>query len=200
MPDFFIMPCLTAAAFVLGSVPFGLVIGKVFCGIDPRGAGSGNVGATNVARLCGTAWGVLTLACDVLKGLLPVAFSLSFRQESGGFVCLIGLAVICGHIFSIFLGGKGGKGVATTVGVFLALAPAQLIVAGLACLVTIWRSGFVSAGSIALVTLLPVLLLVSGRWSDCLFALAVSVLVIYTHKGNIQRLMRGEEQSWLKKG
>ena len=199
MADFFSALFFAAAAFLLGSAPFGLVFGKVFCGIDPRSAGSGNVGATNVARLCGTFWGVLTLACDLLKGFLPVYLYASFGSGSGGFIYLIGLAVICGHIFSIFLGGKGGKGVATTVGVFLALSPAQLVIAGLACLGMIWRSGFVSVGSMTLVALLPLLFLFSGRWSDCLFALVVAALVIYTHKGNIERLMRGEEKSWLKK-
>ena len=188
-----------ALAYVLGSVPWGLVIARTFCGLDPRESGSRNTGATNVARLCGTAWGVITLACDLLKGFLPVYLYASFGSGSGGFVYLIGLAVICGHIFSIFLGGRGGKGVATTVGVFLALAPAQLVIAGLACLGMIWRSGFVSIGSMTLVALLPLLFLLSGRWSDCLFALVTAALVIYTHKGNIERLMRGEEKSWVKR-
>lgn len=199
MSGFFSALFIAAGAFLLGSVPFGLVIGRIFCGIDPRRAGSGNVGATNVARLCGTAWGTLTLACDVLKGFAPVYLCLSSGSEAGVFVYLVGLAVICGHIFSIFLGGKGGKGVATTVGVFLALSPAQLVIAGLACLAMIWRSGFVSIGSMTLAALLPLLLLLSGRWADGLFALVVAALVIYTHKTNIRRLMRGEEQSWLKK-
>ena len=188
----------TAAAFLLGSVPFGLVIGKVCCGIDPRTGGSGNVGATNVARLCGTGWGVITLACDVLKGFLPVYL---FLASGVGLRCLtypVGLAVICGHIFSIFLGGRGGKGVATTVGVFLALAPVQLVIASIACLFMIWRSGFVSIGSMTLVALLPVLFLFSGRWFDILFSAVVAAVVIYAHRGNIMRLMLGEEQSWLK--
>lgn len=199
MAYFFSGLIIAAAAFLLGSVPFGLVIGKVFCGVDPRAAGSGNVGATNVARLCGTFWGALTLACDLLKGFLPV-FAFSYSQSGlEGFTYLAGLAVICGHIFSLFLGGKGGKGVATTVGVFLALAPVQLVIAGLACLGMIWRSGFVSIGSMTLVAFLPVLFVFSGRWLDCGFALIVAALVIYAHRGNIYRLMLGEEKTWVKK-
>ena len=198
MAYFFSALFITAAAFLLGSVPFGLVIGKAFCGIDPRSAGSGNVGATNVARLCGTFWGVLTLACDLLKGFLPVFLFASSENGLNGFAYFAGLAVICGHIFSLFLGGRGGKGVATTVGVFLALAPVQLIIAGLACLAMIVRSGFVSIGSLTLVVLLPVLFLFSGRWQDCLFSLIVTALVIYAHRGNIRRLMCGEEKAWMK--
>ena len=199
MAYFFSAIVVAAASFLLGSVPFGLVIGKVFCGIDPRAAGSGNVGATNVARLCGKAWGALTLICDVLKGFLPVFLCLSSADNPGRFVYLAGLAVICGHIYSLFLGGKGGKGVATTVGVFLALSPVQLVIAGLACLGMIWRSGFVSLGSMTLVALLPVLFLFSGRWGDCVFSLIVAALVLYAHRGNIERLMRGEEKSWVKR-
>ena len=198
MAYFFSALFVTAGAFLLGSVPFGLVIGKIFCGIDPRTAGSGNVGATNVARLCGTFWGVLTLTCDLLKGFLPVFLFASSENGLNSFVYFVGLAVICGHIFSLFLGGKGGKGVATTVGVFLALAPVQLVIAGLACLLMIVRSGFVSIGSMTLVILLPVLFLFSARWADCLFALIVAVLVIYAHRENIQRLMVGEEKPWIK--
>ena len=200
MAYFFSLCLVVAAAFLLGSAPFGLIIGKTFCGIDPRSGGSGNVGATNVARLCGTKWGVLTLACDLLKGFLPV-----FVCASSGFgtdslaPCLAGLAVICGHMFSIFLGGKGGKGVATTVGVFLALAPVQLVVSGLTCLFTIWKTGFVSAGSLVLVLLLPLLFLFSGRFSLFFFSLLVAALVCNAHRENIRRLLRGEEKPWRKR-
>jgi glycerol-3-phosphate acyltransferase PlsY len=198
MTYFFSALFAVAAAFVLGSVPFGLLIGRVFCGIDPRSAGSGNVGATNVARLCGRGWGALTLLCDLLKGFLPVFLYTSCNGASAGLASCIGLASICGHMYSIFLHGKGGKGVATTVGVFLALAPVQLAIAGLVCLGVIWRSGFVSAGSISLVLLLPLLLLFSGRPQDCLFAVIVAALILHSHRENIRRLRRGEEKSWLK--
>ncbi|MDR2488720.1 MAG: glycerol-3-phosphate 1-O-acyltransferase PlsY [Desulfovibrio sp.] len=199
MTYFFSALFASAAAFTLGSIPFGLLIGKIFCGIDPRSAGSGNVGATNVARLCGTVWGALTLLCDVLKGLLPIFLYASFSGTSDSFVYCLGLASICGHVYSLFLGGKGGKGVATTVGVFLAFAPVQLAVAGLACLAVIWRSGFVSAGSITLVALMPLIFLCSGRWTDALFSLLVAALILHTHRENIRRLIRGEEKSWLKR-
>ncbi len=193
------MLLVAGAAFLLGSVPFGLLIAKAFCGLDPRQGGSGNVGATNVARLCGARWGALTLACDLLKGFLPVLFYSTSKGDLQNFSYAAGLGVICGHMFSIFLRCKGGKGVATTVGVFLALGPVQLVIAGMACVAVIWRSGFVSAGSLVLVTGLPLLFLFAGRRADMLFALIVAALVIYAHRENIRRLIRKEEKPWLTK-
>lgn len=198
MAYFFSVIIIGGAAFLIGSIPFGLLIAKNFCAVDPRLAGSCNVGATNVSRLCGFRWGVLTLVCDVLKGFLPVLLFVG-SDSLQSLAYPTGLAVICGHMFSFFLGFKGGKGVATTVGVFLALAPVHLIVAGIACLAVIWRTGFISAGSLTLVTLLPVLLLFTGRWWDMLTALIVAVLVVHAHRANIRRLLRGEEKPWLKK-
>ncbi len=136
-----------AIAYVMGSIPFGLVFARTFCGVDPRTGGSRNVGATNVARLCGTKWGVATLVCDALKGALPVAIALSF-SDSTLFHSLTALAALLGHLHSCFLSFKGGKAVATTVGVFIPLAFWQLVLAGIACLLVIWRSGFVSLGSL----------------------------------------------------
>ena len=181
-------------AFFLGSIPFGLVIAKRFCNTDPRERGSGNVGATNVARLCGFKWGALTLVCDLLKGFLPVWLFLSSDGSLLSYAA--GLGVIVGHMFSFFLNYKGGKGVASTVGVFLALAPVQLLVSAAVCLILIWRTGFVSVGSLSLVTLLPLLLLFSNRPADAFFSAVIAVLVIYAHRENIARLRRGEEKPW----
>jgi len=187
------------AAFLLGSIPFGLIFAKTFCGVDPRFAGSGNVGATNVARLCGTPWGVLTLACDLLKGFLPVVIFSASGHNLYYLAYGAGLGSICGHMFSIFLNFKGGKGVATTIGVFLAIGPLQLVIAGLCCIVVIWRTDFVSAGSLVLVSSLPLLFLFTSRGMDAAFALVVAILVIVAHRENIQRLRRGEEKPWRKR-
>ncbi|MDR3074075.1 MAG: glycerol-3-phosphate acyltransferase, partial [Deltaproteobacteria bacterium] len=145
------------AAYVLGSIPFGLIIAVRCCGLDPRSGGSGNTGATNVARLCGVKWGVLVLVCDALKGLVGVAVALRLDPSSAALHSFTAMAAIIGHRYSLFMKFKGGKAVATTVGVFLPLAFWQLLVAGLVCVLVIWRSGFVSLGSLTLVTLLPVL-------------------------------------------
>jgi glycerol-3-phosphate acyltransferase PlsY len=188
---------LCLLAYLLGSVPFGLIIALAFKGVDPRRAGSHNVGATNVARLCGLPWGILTLLCDLLKGLLPVLISLRLFAAEAPFLCLLpGLASVIGHMFSLFLRFKGGKGVATTVGVFLAAAPAQLVLAGVVCLLVIWRSGFVSAGSLSLVALLPLLFLLAAAWPLFCLSLAAGGLVTLAHRENIRRLRRGEEKPW----
>lgn len=189
-------------AYGFGSIPFGLVFAKVFCHIDPRTAGSGNVGATNVARLCGKVWGVATLLCDALKGALPVFVSMQLAVDSplgwATTVTLTALACILGHRHSFFLGFKGGKAVATSVGIFLVLAFWQLVVSGIICLFLIWRSGFVSLGSLSLVTAMPLLLLISGHFNLLPLALIIMVLVYWTHQENLHRLARGEEKSWLK--
>ena len=114
--------------YVLGSAPWGLVIARTFCGIDPRNDGSRNTGATNVARLCGFRWGVLTLACDLGKGALPVALAL-WLGLSPLLVTCVALACVLGHVFSCFMGFRGGKAVATSIGVFLPLAFFALLAA-----------------------------------------------------------------------
>ncbi|BBD09339.1 glycerol-3-phosphate 1-O-acyltransferase PlsY [Desulfovibrio ferrophilus] len=186
-----------AMAYLLGAVPFGLVVGKIFCGIDPRTAGSKNTGATNVARLCGFKYGVLALVLDLAKGFIPTAIALTF-SDSSLFLSLTGLAAILGHCYSVFLYGKGGKAVATTVGVFLALAPISAIIAAALCIAVIAKSGYVSLGSLTLVTALPILMLVTGNITYCLMALVVMALVFWRHRENIERLARGEEKSFLK--
>ena len=186
-----------AAAYVLGSVPFGIVFAGL-CGVDPRQAGSGNVGATNVARLCGTGWGVATLACDLLKGTLSV-YVATRLSDSAALWTLTALAAICGHLFSCFLHFKGGKAVSTSIGVLIPLAFWQLLAACALCVLVIWRSGFVSLGSLTLVTALPLLLLLSGAWSVLPLALIIMVLVYWSHRANIRRLAKGEEKSWMKK-
>ena len=128
---------IAAAAYFMGAAPWGLVIARCFCGIDPRTDGSRNTGATNVSRLCGFGWGVATLACDVLKGALPVWIALQAGLGAAG-VTLVALCAVLGHVFSCFLGFKGGKAVATSIGVFLPLAFVPLLIAGL---VAFWSSG-----------------------------------------------------------
>lgn len=186
-----------ALAYVLGSVPWGLVIAKTFCHLDPRESGSRNTGATNVARLCGFGWGVATLACDVCKGALPVWFA--FRiNPSPVFVSIVGLACVLGHVFSCFMKFKGGKAVATSIGVFMPLAFWQLLAASALCCLIIWRSGFVSLGSLSLVAALVVALAVTGQWMWLPLSLCVLAVVVWKHKENIARLRAGAEKSWLK--
>ncbi len=184
-------------SYILGSIPCGLVIAKYTCNIDPRTAGSNNVGSTNVARLCGKKWGAYTLVCDILKGFFPVAVAAYF-SDNMFFISCTGAATVLGHVFSCFLFFKGGKAVATTIGVFLAIAFWPLLCSVILCLGCIKYSGFVSLGSLALVISLPVFLLLGGYFSLIPLALGVMALVIWKHATNIQRLLSGTEKSWKK--
>lgn len=184
-------------SYLLGSIPFGVVIAKVGKGIDPRQAGSGNSGATNVARLCGLPYGVLTLACDVLKGALPVWASLHM-DPSALFHSAVALAAVVGHIKSPFLGFHGGKGVATTIGVLLPLGLYPLLCAVLCCLAVIAATSYVSLGSLTLITTLAVFYPLFGRWDLLPLALILLAIIFWTHRANIRRLLKGEEKSWRK--
>ncbi len=185
-------------SYLIGSIPFGLLISTKFCNIDPRIAGSNNVGSTNVARLCGKKYGIATLVCDILKGALPVAIATCF--DSGAFfITMTALAAILGHVFSCFLGFKGGKAVATSVGIYIPIAFCPLLVGAVLCLGVIWRSGYVSLGSLVFVLSMPVLLLFAGEWALLPLSIIIAALVIWTHRANIQRLICHTEKTWKKK-
>ncbi len=185
-------------AYLLGSVPFGLLVAKLFCGVDPREAGSGNTGATNVARLCGAKYGVLALVLDVLKGYLPATLAVSGNLGTTG-ISLVALAAILGHVFSPFLGFKGGKAVATTIGAFLALMPLGALLSVAACVLVIALTGYVSLGSLTLALCLPVFALLTGRLAYLPLAAVVMLLLFWRHRENIRRLARGEEMPWRRK-
>ena len=184
-------------AYALGSVPWGVVIAKTFCGIDPRTDGSKSTGATNVSRLCGFGYGVATLACDLLKGAVPVWIALRI-SPSPLFVSLVAVAAVLGHVFSCFMHFRGGKAVATSIGVFLPLAFWPLLGSCALCMLVIWRSGFVSLGSLSLVVSLPVFLAIAGAWQWLPLSLCLCVIVVVKHRENIGRLRAGTEKPWLK--
>jgi glycerol-3-phosphate acyltransferase PlsY len=186
-----------AITYVIGSIPFGLFVAKSFCGVDPRVAGSGNIGATNISRTCGTGYGLLVLGLDILKGLVPVLLAASFGGDF--FLGLVALAVILGHMYSCFLGGRGGKGVACFVGAFLAVSPGVMLFAGALTIVVIAASGFVSLGSLVLALSVTVFLLVSFQFGAVLPALAATLFIFWKHRENIIRLSKGEEKPWRKK-
>ncbi len=184
-----------AISYLLGAMPFGLLISKTCCGIDPREQGSGNIGATNVGRLCGTKYGAMTLALDMLKGFVPVALATSF-SDSSFFLTLVALAAVSGHMFSVFLHGKGGKGVATWVGAFLAISTSGTIICALGFLAALYFYNFVSLASLVMVALMPVVLLFQGMLGAIPLAVVLMALIFWKHSENIQRLMAGEEHPW----
>ena len=183
-------------AYLLGSVPWGVVIARTCCGIDPRTDGSRSTGATNVSRLCGFGYGVATLACDLLKGAVPVWIALKIGPAPL-FVSLVAVAAVLGHVFSCFMRFRGGKAVATSIGVFLPLAFWPLLGSCALCMLVIWRSGFVSLGSLSLLGSLPVFLAMAGAWQWLPLSLCLCVIVFVKHRENIARLRAGTEKPWL---
>ncbi|HML62554.1 glycerol-3-phosphate acyltransferase [Solidesulfovibrio sp.] len=196
----FVFACMLylVLTYIVAAFPFGLAVAMAGCGIDPRLDGSRNTGATNVARLCGTRYGVATLLLDVAKGLVPVLVARAI-SDSAVFVSLVVVLAVAGHMFSAFLYGKGGKGVATTIGVFLGVAPVPALLAVAACVCVIALTGFVSAGSLTLAVALPVLVYFLGPCALTPAALVVAALVIAKHRENIARLRAGQEKPWRKK-
>jgi glycerol-3-phosphate acyltransferase PlsY len=184
-----------AGAYLLGSIPVGLLLAKA-AGVNIRETGSGNIGATNVYRTLGRTVGIMTLVGDCLKGLLPalLAQKLALPDHWLAAICL---AAFLGHVYTIFLGFKGGKGVATALGVFLAVAPLAVLFALIAFIVVIrlWR--YVSLASITAAALMPLLVaLLDRRPVIIAMTLAIALLVIYKHKDNIQRLREGTESKF----
>ncbi len=184
-------------AYILGSIPFGLLIAKSMCNIDPRLDGSKNTGATNIARLCGIKYGIGTLVLDVAKGLVPVIMADAWMHDGFG-LSIVALAAILGHAFSCFMNFKGGKAVATTIGAFMALSFWGAFFSAASCLAVVALSGHVSMGSLTLALALPAFMLLTGNFAYVPVALVIMVLLFWRHKENIHRLARGEENPWMK--
>lgn len=190
---------IAAMAYLLGSIPWGILVGKIFAKADVRQAGSGNIGATNVARVAGPAAGLATLLLDTAKGFLAVWLAGRYSNDSATWMMIAGLAALVGHCFPVWLNFKGGKGVAAALGVFLGLcAPAAIASLTVFVLVTAyWK--YVSLGSIAAAAAMP--LLIYFLWAPphapptviILGTMAAALLVIYKHDANIQRLVEGVE-------
>jgi glycerol-3-phosphate acyltransferase PlsY len=186
-------------SYVSGSIPAAYLAGT-WSGVDLRSQGSGNLGATNVLRVLGARIGMLVFLVDIAKGALPVWFLPPLTGVTGDArtwtAVACGVAAILGHIRPLFLGfKKGGKGVATACGVFLALAPLQAALALLIFVVVVFASGYVSLASLTGAVALPVLLAASVGWRSPLFAVSVVtfVFVVWTHRANIERLRGGTE-------
>ncbi len=196
-------------SYLLGSIPAAYIAGKAK-GVDLRKHGSGNLGATNVIRVLGTKIGLAVFAFDMAKGALPVYFFPRVISAANApmhdpvvFAILCGVAAIVGHVRPIYLKfGKGGKGVATAAGVFLALAPLQTLLTLLVFAAVLLISGYVSLGSLTSAVALPILLAVTVGTRSPLFAISILVaaFVFWTHRANIARLRAGEEHRFGKKG
>ena len=187
-------------AYLLGSIPTSFLMGKLIKGIDIREYGSGNVGATNALRVLGTKIGIITLLIDIGKGFLAVQIGkLLVSEPSNLFLIGTGLFGIIGHIFTIFLKFKGGKGVATSAGVFIALSPLPVAIALVVFVITVWLSKYVSLGSMVaafVFFLVELIVNVRNRFANfelLIFIFLLMVFIFILHKANIKRIIDGNE-------
>lgn len=189
-----------AVSYLIGSIPTAFIVGKAH-GLDIREHGSGNVGATNVYRVVGKAWGILSLILDALKGFIPVFFAPYLIEQAAlpadQLQMIFGVTAILGHMFPVWLKFRGGKGVATGLGVMLGLIPAPTLSALGIFIVTVALSRMVSLGSIlaaaSLVALYPVFYSVEATLPRFIFVGIIVLFIIFKHKANIRRIIRGEE-------
>lgn len=180
-------------AFILGSIPFGIIIAKVM-GIDLKKIGSGNIGATNVLRSLGKGPAALTLLGDILKGTAAVAIG-RYLSVGSAYEGIIGLSAILGHNFSLFLGFKGGKGVATSIGVLLIYSPQVAIFTLIIWLMVVLMTRYSSLGAIVAFGLLPVnVFLFEDSEMKLIISALITLLILLRHIGNIERLIRGTER------
>ncbi len=187
---------LVLFGYFLGSVPFGILVTRMFDRtVNLREVGSGNIGATNVARAAGKAAGVLTLLLDVGKGIFVMVLVYMLIGEDYLWLSLAGGAVFLGHVFSIYLHFKGGKGVATALAVILSLSPVTAFLIAVLFALIVYFTRYVSLGSLCAAVALPIIMAVLGPPSRACVTLALMItfVVVYTHRENIRRLLHGEE-------
>ena len=185
---------LVVIAYLLGSIPFGYLIVRKKLGADIRQSGSGGTGATNVSRRAGKAAGVVTLVLDALKGSLAVLVAKELAPNVDWLIAAAAIAAILGHMFPVWLGFRGGKGVATGVGVFSILAPFAVLCAGIIFVVIVSLTRYVSLGSIIAAATIPLFVWLRSDSRPVLTAAIVgALLIVLAHRGNIARLARGTE-------
>jgi len=189
------------ASYLVGAIPFGLLISKAV-GVDVRRQGSRNIGATNVGRVLGKKLGLLTLVCDIAKGYLPMRLAYLYLPEGEirqQIISLCGVMAVVGHMFPVYLMFKGGKGVATGLGVFLFFSPATIAISLAIFIAAVASTGFVSVGSLLASALVPLWIwLFGGSGTTILAAATIAFLIWIKHWENIARLLRGEEKTWKK--
>jgi acyl phosphate:glycerol-3-phosphate acyltransferase len=205
---------IVSLSYLIGSIPNGLIVSKLAKGIDIRKYGSGNIGSTNVTRILGLKYGIIVQVGDILKGVIPtlviakIFFSeLPFQShilfDDYTFVQIVaGISAVCGHIWTVFAGFRGGKGMNTAVGILVGLAPVDLLIALGVFLLVLVLSGYVSLGSITAAITFPTAMFIRenvfnativGYSSLIVFAVFLSLLIIYTHRSNIERLVAKKE-------
>lgn len=180
-------------SYLLGGVPFGLLLGRFFADVDIREYGSGNIGATNMNRVLGRKLGAATLLCDVSKAALPVLLAKLFSYPDLH-ASLVGLAAILGHCFPIYLKFRGGKGVATTFGVVLCISPIVGLISLGIWLIAYRVSRISAVGALSSSLLIPVLFYLFKGWKTALVFFVVSLIIFFRHQENIKQLRKGGHQ------
>jgi glycerol-3-phosphate acyltransferase PlsY len=188
------------ASFLFGSIPFGYIVSKNLAGIDIRSMGSGNIGSTNVGRFVGRKAALITQCLDITKGLIPTLVALlitgyhSSVPVNQNFPLVVALAAVCGHNFTPWLGFRGGKGVNTTLGATLLLAPVSTLASVLIYFIVVRISRYIALGSLAIGIALPVFCWIeTGYGATFYYALLVGALIFVRHASNIRRLIAGRE-------
>lgn len=191
----FLIPIIT---YFIGAIPFGVIIGHFSAGIDITKKGSGNTGATNVARTLGIKYGLLTLLLDALKGFLPVFFITNFYDSSETWLLItVSLALLLGHRFSPFLKFRGGKGVATAFGIYIALSPVSVFFALCIFTLLVYLTDYVSLGSVITACIMPLIFFFTSKPVDQLVTASfIALIICLTHKKNLIRLIEGKERRW----
>jgi glycerol-3-phosphate acyltransferase PlsY len=192
---------LVPLSYLIGSVPWGLILTRIFSDVDIRAAGSGNIGAFNVFRLTGKTLGLITLGGDLLKGAIPVLAGTLWIGTSGWsgevLICLVALSAFAGHLFPVFLRFKGGKGVATAAGCFLVISPLTFLVCLLVYVLMLCWWGYSSVGSLSAAAILPLAAwLTTGSVPVTVCALTMAVMIFVRHSDNIKRLLEGTEHAF----
>lgn len=210
---------LIILSYLIGSIPFAYIIGKIFKGIDIRKFGSGNLGSTNAFRTLGITYGILVQLLDIGKGLFVVSFLSNVMYDHLPFSnvtpfddltlvkIIAGISAVIGHTFSIFVGFKGGKGINTALGMLVSLSPIEVSVSAGFFILILLSSGYVSLGSVVASFVFPVTMFIRenifkveiyGYKTLIFFSLAISLFLIYNHRSNIMRLLRGNENRFEK--
>lgn len=191
---------LLLVSYLIGSISWAIILGKIFCKKDIRDFGSGNAGATNVLRTFGKNFAIATLILDVLKGFIPSMIGYKLFGDAG--LLLAGIGAVCGHNWPIYFNLKGGKGVATSLGVFIAVSPLFVLVLAIVFFTTVASSKMVSLGSIAAAVasiIQGIYYLATKRYERAILLIVIGSIVIWRHKSNIHRIRTGQESKLGKK-
>lgn len=184
-------------AYLIGAIPCGVVVTKLFGSEDVRNSGSGNIGATNVYRVAGRKLGAMTFIGDALKGALPVAYAIYIAGMTSEQIAMVATATFLGHLYPVYIGFKGGKGVATGCGIFMALSPLTVTLGLTLFGLILWRTRYVSLASVCAAVAIPILnYFIEHDIPIFLASIFLSGMVVFRHRENIKRLINGTESKF----